>query len=698
MPLTDPVPSSSFDVLERNIQDTDKFVNQETGTFTNRVGKVIKPIPVIEAEALEISKSLGWAPVGEFATGFTYTKLNDVGRDASGSWWRYNGSDLPKAISAGTVPSSPNFSVISFETADNVEWKSGKSVGYSLDDLQGFTDELYAQAEIVDSGIPDSLGNSQRVTAIKNIIQKYSRVVPLSEFSSLVVGDDWTAALQAALDTGLPVLPDPSVTYNISGIVQSNGNKVVGEFNVNPTRAAITHLGTFTFSAEKDNGFSSNLKMVYCLRTYDLIEMMYIRSMGFNAVSHSGDLYTDRPSLTPEQLITELLKMLDNCHAANLRVNMTTGAVLADDAVAIQYVNAFHSHPAVWGFSVFDEPSLSSVTVARQNERLTALRAITDKNLNAVDVIQNYSAYKNGYNPWSTNYDIMFVDAYCHTIVGTLQDNIDKDLSDMRTAVGVASAYFPASKIIPTCGIFKHSGFTTIFEQIKETSGKLVRSAGGDFALWAWDKVVEPGIVDSISTASDLRNLARSYCEIVMNGERIPTAHIIGGTSFNPTSTPPKTSINGVSLVQKQADVTQFVGANAAMGVIRNGSSAEFTDPSVTGQLAGLLFKNQFPAAILDINVLPFITLDFELLDVTGSQSGTMIFTYTEDDGATLEPDALSFPFTFTPIASSFGRILHIKAGEENRGGKFVINFGINPPAATSYRLLFHGFIIMSEW
>lgn len=176
MPLTDPVPSSSFDVLERNVQDTDKFVNQETGTFTNRVGKVIKPIPVIEAEAIASVISLGWTPVGEFATGFTYTKLNDVGRDSSGSWWKYNGSDLPKEITAGTVPSSPNFSVISFETADNIEWQGEKSVAYSLDDNEGFKQALLAEAGISDSGIPDTEINSQRLDAINKILSKYSRV------------------------------------------------------------------------------------------------------------------------------------------------------------------------------------------------------------------------------------------------------------------------------------------------------------------------------------------------------------------------------------------------------------------------------------------------------------------------------------------------------------------------------------------
>lgn len=116
MPLTDPVPSSSFDVLERNIQDTDKFVNQETGTFTNRVGKEIKPIPAIEAEANAAVISLGWHQVGLFADGFTYLLQNDIAKDAAGDWYRWNGA-LPKVVTAGTLPSSDaNFVKIDYKS------------------------------------------------------------------------------------------------------------------------------------------------------------------------------------------------------------------------------------------------------------------------------------------------------------------------------------------------------------------------------------------------------------------------------------------------------------------------------------------------------------------------------------------------------------------------------------------------------
>lgn len=111
MPLTDPVPSSSFDVLERNVQDTDKFVNQETGTFTNRVGKVIKPIPVIEAEANAAVISLGWTPVGLFANGVAFTKITDFAIDSNGSSWIYKG-DYPFTAVAGTVPSEPLYQAV----------------------------------------------------------------------------------------------------------------------------------------------------------------------------------------------------------------------------------------------------------------------------------------------------------------------------------------------------------------------------------------------------------------------------------------------------------------------------------------------------------------------------------------------------------------------------------------------------------
>lgn len=157
MPLTDPVPSSSFDVLERNIQDTDKFVNQETGTFTNRVGKEIKPIPVIDAEANAAVISLGWHQVGLFADGFTYTLQNDIAKDAAGDWYRWNGS-LPKIVTAGTIPSSDvNFVKIDYKSHAELSYRNpADGSAHNSDDIDftNYVDQTAKFKQYVAGGGP----------------------------------------------------------------------------------------------------------------------------------------------------------------------------------------------------------------------------------------------------------------------------------------------------------------------------------------------------------------------------------------------------------------------------------------------------------------------------------------------------------------------------------------------------------------
>lgn len=559
--------------------------------------------------------------------------------------------------------------------------------------------DITLRGELASTEGASRIGTSSGDTVQGVIDDVSSSVVYLDSYSSLVVSGDWTSALQAALDTGLPLVPNPTVTYTVSGIVQSKGNRIIGPLNINPTRSELAHLGAFTVNKNDIGEFERNLKMMYCIRAYDLIELLYIKSMGFNAITHGGDLYTEKPGMTPAELKVALGLMLDNCQTAGLKVNMTTGWELANDVMAVDYVTTFSPHPAVFGFSVFDEPTFHGISVAQQTTRLNLLRAITEKNLNCVDVVRNYVDYRNGYNPFAHGYDIMFVDSYCHTVSGaTLQENISTDLSNMRTDVGIATAYCTDSKIVPVCGLFKHTGFTTSFDQIKATAEKLVRCAGGDFGVWAWD-AVEAGLTGNMRNSSDLRGLAKSFCEMVVNGERLPKAHLVGGTSFNPSGIPPVASANGVSLVKKQQDVITFIGSNAALGSLRNGIEGEFTSTQVSGVLSGLLLKSQFPVAITNISMLPNLTVDFELIDITASQSGTLSFSYTEDDGATASPSALDVAFSFAPpSAPAMAKSLYLGPGEYRRNNKLIISASVNAPAVDSYRLLLHGFIVTSEW
>ena len=63
----------------------------------------------------EVNKSRGFRVVGTFADGFTYELFNDVGIDVNGDSWIYVGAGAPdKVVSAGTVPSSPDYQQVTY--------------------------------------------------------------------------------------------------------------------------------------------------------------------------------------------------------------------------------------------------------------------------------------------------------------------------------------------------------------------------------------------------------------------------------------------------------------------------------------------------------------------------------------------------------------------------------------------------------
>lgn len=561
-------------------------------------------------------------------------------------------------------------------------------------DWQGFTEELFAQAGIVPSGQPDKLGASQRVAAIQELA-KPKAFVRLNDFESLVTGGDWTSALQAALDTGKDVHVDPTKTYDIAGIVQSSNNKIVGKFNINPLRPALAGLGSFSFNSSiGSHPVQSNIRLLYCLKVYDLIELMYIRSMGFNMIYHGGELLAGQPI---SEIVNALNLMLDNANTANLLVNMTTGHILNEDSQATGYVTAFKDHPAVWGFSVFDEPSFNNVSVVRQQERLVALRALTDKNLNVADAIQNYSGYVNGENPWALDYDTMFVDAYSHTHAGDLNANITADLHDMRTAVGIASNHLPSTNIIPMAGVFKHTGFTTNINQIKATAPILAKCAGGDFSVFTWD-AAEAGLTANLLNDSGLRELAISMCGIAVKGSSLPKAYAIGGTK-GATTQKPIAAKDGVTLLRKGAFVDAFVGSGTALGVLRNGAEGQFTTALVGGDIAGLWFYGAFPAAITNIESRTRLSLAVNLLDVAGTKNGTLFVHYSDDEGVSVSPTIYSQPFVFTALNPFIRLSGNIQGDDAYKGAKLAFSLSVNNPDGTNnYRLGMHGFIIVSDW
>lgn len=81
---------------------------EEVLTENGLIPSVSKTIKDINDRIDASVKDTGWFNVGTFAAGFTYTAYNQVGRDADGVDWSYNGA-LPFTVTAGTVPSEPDY-------------------------------------------------------------------------------------------------------------------------------------------------------------------------------------------------------------------------------------------------------------------------------------------------------------------------------------------------------------------------------------------------------------------------------------------------------------------------------------------------------------------------------------------------------------------------------------------------------------
>lgn len=243
MPLTDPVPSSAFDVLERNIQDTDKFVNQETGTFTNRVGKQVKPIPVIEAEANAAVISLGWHQVGLFADGFTYTLQNDIAKDTAGDWYRWNGS-LPKIVTAGTFPSSDaNFVKIDYKSHAD------------LSDRNPADGSAHNAADIKDT---------KNGGSVQDFIDAYKErgFIDVRDYGAKGNGvDNDTAAIQAAIDKATTIKTTvwvPLGTYKVDTLILKQDVSLVGE-----DRNSSVLIGSSGATVVSMEGQFSSIKSLY---------------------------------------------------------------------------------------------------------------------------------------------------------------------------------------------------------------------------------------------------------------------------------------------------------------------------------------------------------------------------------------------------------------------------------------------------
>lgn len=124
-----------------------------------RTGQVQKTLPKTIAD-------IDWTPKGTFTAGGTLTKATDYLTDASGTQWAYTGTDYPKAVAGGTVPSSPTYQVVHASSASAIDY-AAKTLTRTVQS------KLSDQLSILDFGGLDDDNGSLTTTNSKNALAAY---------------------------------------------------------------------------------------------------------------------------------------------------------------------------------------------------------------------------------------------------------------------------------------------------------------------------------------------------------------------------------------------------------------------------------------------------------------------------------------------------------------------------------------------
>lgn len=536
---------------------------------------------------------IGFKPVnGSFEDGATLNNRWEVLLyESNGQYYQWMGA-LPKTVPAGSTPTSTG--------------GVGPDAWVSQSDLT-LRSQLAstAGASLVNTQNGETV--QERIDSISESILNISSYVTAEQYSDLVVDDDWSDAINAALATGKTLIPVADKTYKITKIINSQGQPFLGSIKLQLARTTIPNA---TFSIEHTKATENDhFRAIYVQSAYDLAELLRIKSMGFNTVLHYC-YFDNNGSIDIAGTIPQLIK---NAATAGLNVVINTeNSVSHNNGTISQVVSAADGYENVIGYSVIDEPASRGFTLAQQESAISALRALTKKKLFCVDYLW---AYLNTWTkPWSYNYDVFLVDSYSmYYASGTLDQRIEKDLGKMRTDFGAALKMTGNAKVIPCFQAYVDPTSTPVeardgtycfdVPQITGAGKVFGQVANGDYACFIWDG----GFNGNVANNGSLQTMISEIANHAGKGQK----KITEGMIFGGVASVYQRSLSEVAakIGRANPDVSGFRGGGAWPTRLVTGSTDGMrTTTTANIDLSGIGFYNTFSQLVTTQKAYNYVT------------------------------------------------------------------------------------------
>lgn len=319
----------------------------------------------------------------------------------------------------------------------------------------------------------------------------------------------WGAKLDGVTNDTIPF----QNALNTVGRVFANGSTVLGRIEV-PEGAKISGKLNINYTelpcipCEFDSNNATNhakMKAVFVFGVWDLCAMLQLKTAGFNTIVHYGYTFANGGNMT---------KAINAAEAIGLKVILNS----PNDIPPATDVDLINGRESIVGVYIFDEPQLKGVSVAAQNTRINAWRAVTDKSICIAD--SGVHGFTN--DTLANSYDLILVDYYY------IAANTDTE-NKTQCLLSYAEIKYKSrhAKLVPCIGLFVGDAFTNKAKNIS-FSKSVLGFGGGDLAIYAWDASSSDQNLTDIIGDIDLYNAAN-----LLNNKQEKPAYRIDNIVFD---------------------------------------------------------------------------------------------------------------------------------------------------------------------